>query len=76
MQAAARCIGQDGDAPALECLIPLVFHDHWTVRAEAIQTLAERRVVRAVPAILRRLEVEQDDFVRAAILRALGRLEA
>lgn len=76
VQAAVRCIGQDGDTAALECLIPLVGHDHWTVRAEAIQTLAERRVVRAVPAILRRLETEQDDFVRAAILRALGRLEA
>jgi HEAT repeat protein len=31
--------------------------------------------VRAVPAILRRLETEQDEFVRAAILRALQRLE-
>ena len=30
---------------------------------------------KAVPAILRRLETEQDDFVRDAILRALKRLE-
>ena len=30
----------------------------------------------AVPAILRLLETEQDDFVRDAILRALERLEA
>jgi HEAT repeat protein len=32
-------------------------------------------VVQAVPAILRRLETEQDGFVRDAILRALKRLE-
>ena len=32
-------------------------------------------MARAVPAILRRLETEQDDFVRDAILRALKRLE-
>jgi len=76
VQAAVRCIGQHGDAGALESLLPLVAHGHWSVRAETIQTLAERRTVRAVPTILRRLEVEQDDFVRAAILRALHRLEA
>jgi hypothetical protein len=32
-------------------------------------------VVRAVPPILRRLETEQDEFVRDVILRALKRLE-
>jgi HEAT repeat protein len=32
-------------------------------------------VVGAVPPILRRLETEQDEFVRDAILRALKRLE-
>ena len=76
VQSAVRCIGQHGDPGALESLLPLVAHGHWSVRAEAIQTLAERRAMRAVPTILRRLEVEQDDFVRAAILRALHRLEA
>lgn len=76
VQAAVRCIGQHGDAGALESLLPLVAHGHWSVRAETIQILAERRALRAVPTILRRLEVEQDDFVRAAILRALHRLEA
>jgi HEAT repeat protein len=45
------------------------------VRAEAVQILADRSVVAAVPAILRRLETEQDDFVRDAILRALRKLE-
>ena len=34
------------------------------MRAEAIRVLAERGVVKAVPAILRRLETEQDEFVR------------
>jgi hypothetical protein len=32
-------------------------------------------VVKAVPAVLRRLEVERDEFVRDAMLRALERLE-
>jgi HEAT repeat protein len=45
------------------------------VRAEVISTLAERGVASAVPAILRRLESEQDEFVREASLRALARLE-
>jgi hypothetical protein len=37
--------------------------------------LAERGVRRAVPALLRRLEDERDEFVREALLRALERLE-
>jgi len=46
------------------------------VRAEVIHVLAERRVARALPSILRPLEFEQDAFVREAILRGLKRLEA
>ena len=53
----------------------IVSHSDWSVRAEAIRTLAERGVARAVPAILRRLETEHDAFVRGEILRALERLE-
>ena len=45
------------------------------MRAEAIQVLAGHRVTKAVPTILRRLETEQDGFVRDAILRALEKLE-
>jgi HEAT repeat protein len=45
------------------------------VRAEVIGALAERAVASAAPAILRRLESEQDEFVREASLRALARLE-
>jgi HEAT repeat protein len=73
---AVVCIGRHADASALEPLLSLVAHPDWSVRAEAIQVLAERGVARAVPSILRRLETEQDDFVRDAILRALKRLES
>jgi HEAT repeat protein len=73
--AAIGCIGRHGDSDALTELRPLVSHGHWSVRAECIGALSERGVVGAVPAILRRLETEQDDFVRDAILRALKRLE-
>ncbi len=72
---AIACIGKHGDAAAVSELIPLAAHPHWSVRAESIATLSERGVAQAVPAILRRLETEQDDFVRDAILRALKRLE-
>ena len=76
VRAGVGCIAQYGAMPDLEGLLPLLSHDHWSVRTEVIQGLAERGVVKAVPSILRRLEIEQDDFVRDAILRALGRLEA
>ncbi|NNL66329.1 MAG: HEAT repeat domain-containing protein, partial [Myxococcales bacterium] len=73
--AALDCIGKHGDADAVNGMLPLVSHPHWSVRAESIAMLSERGVLKAVPAILRRLETEQDDFVRDAILRALKRLE-
>jgi HEAT repeat protein len=72
---AVRCIGANGDASCLESLLPLVSHPDWTVRAEAIQVLSDRGVAKAVPPILRRLEMEQDNFVRDTILRALDRFE-
>jgi len=73
--AAVGCIGRHGSVEQVEDLLPLVAHPHWSARAESIQMLSERGVSKAVPAILRRLETEQDDFVRDAILRALKRLE-
>jgi HEAT repeat protein len=73
---AIRCLAAHADVSELESLLPLVAHPDWSVRAEAIQTLADRAFVRAVPAILRRLETEQDDFVRGVTLRALKRLES
>jgi HEAT repeat protein len=72
---AVICINRHGEVADLEAVVPLVSHPDWSVRAEAIQALADRGVVRAVPPILRRLETEQDDFVRDVILRALKRLE-
>lgn len=75
LQAAVACVAEHGDAQSLAELLPLVSHPHWAVRAEAIGAIGERGVTKAVPSILRRLEIEQDDFVRSAILRALDRLE-
>jgi HEAT repeat protein len=72
---AVACLAAHGDANELAAVVPLLAHADWSVRAEAVTALAERRMVRAVPAILRRLETEQDEFVRAEILRALERLE-
>jgi HEAT repeat protein len=74
VQEVVRCIGEKGDADACGALLPLVSHPDWTVRSEAIAVLADRGIAKAVPAILRRLETEQDDFVRDAMLRALDRL--
>ena len=72
---AVVCAGARSEEASLDQLLPLVSHPDWSVRAEAIQVLADRRVTKAVPTILRRLEGEQDGFVRDAILRALERLE-
>ena len=73
---AVRCLGVHGDEDQLEAVIPLCAHPDWPVRAEAIQSVADRGMIRAVPAILRRLETEEDDFVREVILQALRRLES
>jgi len=75
VQAAVGVLARHGSAEAVEDLLALVPHESWSVRAEAIQTLAERGVVKAIPPILRRLETEQDDFVRETMLRALKKLE-
>jgi HEAT repeat protein len=75
VKAAVECIRAHGTAEALRELFPLISHEHWMVRAEVVQTLADRGLAQAVPAILRWLDKEQDDFVRDTILRALKRLE-
>jgi HEAT repeat protein len=72
---AVRCLGASGGETVLASLLPLVSHPDWSVRAEAIRVLAERRFLRAAPAILGLLDSERDDFVRDAILQALERLE-
>ena len=75
VQAAVACIGANGDPETVAELIGLVGHSSWAVRAETIQMLADRGIQKSVPAILRRLELEQDTFVRDSIVRALKRLE-
>jgi len=75
VRAAIRCIGLHSDSDGLEVLFPLIGHSDWSVRAEAIQTVADRRLVRGVPSILRSLDLEQDEFVRDVTLSALKRLE-
>jgi HEAT repeat protein len=75
VKVAVGCIRAHGTAESLRDLFPLISHEHWLVRAEVIQALSDRGVQRAVPAILRWLDKEQDDFVRDTILRALKRLE-
>ena len=75
VRTAAACLGRVADPRELEALIPLLGHESWAVRAEAIRVLGERGVQKAIPALLRRLEDERDEFVREAMLRALERLE-
>jgi HEAT repeat protein len=76
VRAAVACLGRVGEGADLERLIPLLGHESWAVRAEAIRVLAERGVQRALPSLLRRLEAERDEFVREALLAALERLES
>ena len=73
---AVACLAAHGDESELAQVVPLLAHTDWSVRAEVVSVLAVRRFSRGIPAILRRLETEQDEFVRAEILRALQRLEA
>jgi HEAT repeat protein len=75
VRAAIRCVGLHSDSEGMEALLPLIGHSDWSVRAEAIQKVADRRQIKGVPEILRRLDVEQDDFVRDVILSALKLLE-
>ena len=75
VRAAVICLGLHGDDEDLAEAISLVSHFDWSVRAEIAQVLSERGYRKCLPALLRRLEVEDDEFVRQVILRAIGRLE-
>ena len=75
VQAAVGCISRHGGDLSLLKLIPLIVHDAWPVRAEAVQALAQRGVREAAVSMMRLLESERDEFVRDAIVRALERLE-
>ena len=75
VRAAVACLGRHGSGEELSPLLALVAHADWTVRAEAVQVLAARRLRRALPAMLRRLEVEDDLYVREIVLSAARRIE-
>jgi HEAT repeat protein len=75
-EAAVACIGRHGSAAALAELVPLLASPHWNVRARVARVCEERRQVHAMPALIRQLEAERDEFVRAAILTALATLES
>ena len=75
VRAAIACVGRHGDGGCLSRLIQLVDHSSWAVRGEAVGCLGERRFAQALPALPRRLETEQDAFVRDRILKATQRLE-
>ncbi len=73
---ATGCLAAHAASDRLGAVIGLVSHPDWSVRAEAIRTLADRGVTQSVPAILRRMHTERDEFVRGEMLRALTRLES
>jgi HEAT repeat protein len=75
VRSAVACLGAHGSEEDLASVSSLVSHADWSVRAEIVQVLADRRHRKSLPALLRRLEVEDDAFVRDAILGAIGRLE-
>lgn len=75
LREAVRCLCAIGDGPQVDALLPLVSHPVWSVRADVIQGLAQRRRIGAAPAILGRLETEQHSFVREVMLAAMRRLE-
>lgn len=74
-QGAIACVGTHGGDDDLAELVPLASHPNWTVRAQAVQALGARAFAQALPALRRRREVEQDEFVRDALDRVLARLE-
>jgi HEAT repeat protein len=75
VRSGVACLGAFADRDALAEILPLVAHPDWSVRAEAVQVFADRRYRKGLPALLRRLEVEDDAFVREVILRTVERLE-
>ncbi len=75
VESAVSCIARHADREVLLDLLPLLSHEHWSVRGRVVEALAERVVTAAIPAILRQLERESDEFVRGTMLTALDRLE-
>lgn len=75
VRAAVACLGRHLPAGQLSELVPLLSHAEWSVRAQVVESLAERGTENALPPLLQRLEVEEDEFVRTSLLGAISRLE-
>jgi HEAT repeat protein len=75
VRAAVACLGAHAVETDLIEIIPLVGHSDWSVRAEIAEVLSVRRILKGLPALLRRLEVEDDEFVRQVMLSSISRLE-
>jgi HEAT repeat protein len=75
VRAAIDCVDMHGTEADLASLLSLVPHQDWSVRAEAARVLSRRRYRKALPPLLRRLELEDDAFVRESVLSAIRRLE-
>ena len=75
VRAAVACLGAHGLENDLIEIIPFAGHADWSVRAEVAEVLSARGMRKGLPALLRRLELEDDAFVRQVVLRAIGRLE-
>lgn len=75
VRCAVRCVAGHGTNDELAALAALLGHPDWSVRAEVVESLAARGFRRALPALLRRLDVEDDAYVREALLAAARRLE-
>ena len=76
VEAAIGCIGEHGSRQDVEAVAGLFTHHHWTVRARAIEVAASRRAISTLPAMLRCLESERDEFAREALLKAVSALES
>jgi HEAT repeat protein len=75
VRAVIDCVDMHGTEADLASLLSLVPHQDWSVRAEAARVLSRRRYRKALPPLLRRLELEDDAFVRESVLSAIRRLE-
>ncbi len=71
--AAAKALGKDGSAPAIEALEKALRADpFWGVRAAAAAALGGRRTEAGKDALLRALPAESHPKARRAVVRALG----
>ena len=76
VEAAIACLGEHGTKHDIEAVVGLFSHPHWAVRARAVEVAANRRLVSALPAMMRGLDTEQDEFAREAFLQAVSSLES